>query len=71
MTFLAHLRAQDDHNAQHVAECLSGLAGDADDLGEIIAHLHATLDGAELAHALAEVSARWREFRKSSPDRLT
>ena len=63
MTFLSHLRAQDDHNAQHVAECLPARWRRRRPR-EIIAHLHATLDGAELAHALAEVSARWRNFGK-------
>jgi hypothetical protein len=83
VTFLAHLAASSDHNAQMLAADLSGLADGANDLAVVVAYLRATLDGFEQAIAQAEAECRWREWRrtvskaeivgfsrKSSPDPL-
>ena len=66
MTFISFLASHDDHNAQYLAECLSGLDGGGNDLGEVIGFLHATLAGSELALAEMEAAARWKEFRRAA-----
>lgn len=69
MTFLAYLAAQGDHNAQHIAEALSGLANGANDLAAAIAHLRTTCGASEAVLAEQEAFERWREWRDSERER--
>jgi putative N-acetylmannosamine-6-phosphate epimerase len=71
VTFLAHLAASSDHNAQMLAADLSGLADGANDLAVVVAYLRATLDGFEQAIALAEAECQWRAWRRTVKDFLT
>ncbi len=69
MTFLSYLAAQGDHNAQHLAEALSGLHDGANDLAAVIAHIRTTLGGSEAVLAEQEAVERWREWRDSERER--
>ena len=71
VTFLAHLAASSDHNAQMLAADLSGLADGANSLSAVVAHLRATLDGFEQAIALAEAECQWRAWRRTVKGSLT
>lgn len=64
MTFLDYLAAQGDANAAHLRECLSGLAGGANDIAAVVAYLRSTLGGSEAALAVEEAAWRWKEWRK-------